>query len=200
MNRIHNFLRLAAVCVLSALVIIPAEARKKTANPEPKAPKYVFYMIGDGMGFNEVYGAQNYNQTTGDGPQYINFTQFPVRTLITTFSASSLVTDSAAAGTALATGVKTYNGAIGLDNDHNPVNSVCYWAHQKGLGTGIATNVGVNHATPASFFGHVDNRNEYDKLATQLIEADFIDFAAGGGFLNEARRTGRDSQDFEDKA
>ena len=200
MNRIHNFLRLAAVCVLSALVIIPAEARKKTANPEPKAPKYVFYMIGDGMGFNEVYGAQNYNQTTGDGPQYINFTQFPVRTLITTFSASSLVTDSAAAGTALATGVKTYNGAIGLDNDHNPVNSVCYWAHQKGFGTGIATNVGVNHATPASFFGHADNRNEYDKLATQLIEADFIDFAAGGGFLNEARRTGRDSQYFEDKA
>ncbi len=152
------------------------------------------------MGFNEVYGAKNYNPVTGDGPEYINFTQFPVRTVITTFSASSLVTDSAAAGTALSSGIKTYNGAIGVDNDHRPVNSVCYYAHQAGMGAGVATTVGVNHATPAAFFGHADNRNEYDKLATQLIEADFIDFAAGGGFLNEARKTGRDSKYFEDKA
>jgi alkaline phosphatase len=110
------------------------------------------------------------------------------------------VTDSAAAGTALATGTKTYNGAIGVDDDHNPVNSICYYAHRAGMGAGVATTVGVNHATPASFFGHADNRNEYDKLATQLIEADFIDFAAGGGFLNEVRKTGRDSKYFEDKA
>ena len=201
MNRFRSISRLAAFALLSVLFLVPADARRKASDPvQPQAPKYVFYMIGDGMGFNEVYGAQNYNQVTGDGPEYINFTQFPVRTVITTFSASSLVTDSAAAGTALATGVKTYNGAIGLDNDHNPVNSVCYWAHEKGFGTGVATNVGVNHATPASFFGHADNRNEYDKLATQLIEADFIDFAAGGGFLNEVKKTGRDSKYFEDKA
>ena len=201
MNRFRFFSRLAAVSLLSALVLLPAEARKKAKTVEgPQAPKYIFYMIGDGMGFNQVYGAQNYNQVTGDGPEYINFTQFPVRTVITTFSASSLVTDSAAAGTALACGVKTYNGALGVDNDHNPVNSVCYWAHQKGFGAGVATTVGVNHATPAAFYGHADNRNEYDKLATQLIEADFIDFAAGGGFLNEVRKTGRDSKYFEDKA
>ena len=201
MNRIHSIRRLAAFSLLSVLILLPAQARRKDkAADGAQAPKYVFYMIGDGMGFNEVYGAQNYNQVTGDGPEYINFTQFPVRTVITTFSASSLVTDSAAAGTALATGVKTYNGAIGVDNDHNPVNSVCYWAHQKGFGAGIATSVGVNHATPAAFFGHADNRNEYDKLATQLIEAGFIDFAAGGGFLNEVKKTGRDSKYFEDKA
>ena len=200
MNRYTFLRRLVAFSLLSAFVLLPAEARKKASTNVPQAPKYIFYMIGDGMGFNEVYGAQNYNQVTGDGPEYINFTQFPVRTVITTFSASSLVTDSAAAGTALATGTKTYNGAIGLDNDHNPVNSVCYWAHQKGFGAGVATTVGVNHATPASFFGHADNRNEYDKLATQLIEADFIDFAAGGGFLNEVRKTGRDSKYFEDAA
>ena len=131
------------------------------------------------MGFNEVYGAQNYNQVTGDGPSVINFTQFPVRTFVTTFSASSLVTDSAASGTALSTGVKTYNNGLGVDPDHNPVNSICVWAHEKGFGTGVATTVGVNHATPAAFYGHVDNRNEYDKLADQLIESDFIDFAAG---------------------
>ena len=200
MRKSHYLLRLAAFSLLSVLVVLPAAARKKQQSAAPTAPKYIFYMIGDGMGFNEVYGAQNYNQVTGDGPEYINFTQFPVRTVITTFSASSLVTDSAAAGTALSSGIKTYNGAIGVDNDHRPVNSVCYYAHQAGMGAGVATTVGVNHATPAAFFGHADNRNEYDKLATQLIEADFIDFAAGGGFLNEARKTGRDSKYFEDKA
>ena len=201
MNNLKPILRLTLVSLLSVLVLFPADARKKAKAVEgPQPPKYIFYMIGDGMGFNEVYGAQNYNQVTGDGPEYINFTQFPVRTVITTFSASALVTDSAAGGTALATGVKTYNGAIGVDNDHNPVNSVCYYAHKAGMGAGVATTVGVNHATPAAFFGHADNRNEYDKLATQLIEADFIDFAAGGGFLNEARKTGRDSKYFEDKS
>ena len=198
MHNSRTIRRLAVFSLLSVLLILPAQARKK--QQEPPTPKYVFYMIGDGMGFNEVFGAQNYNQVTGDGPKYINFTQFPVRTVITTFSASSLVTDSAAAGTALSSGIKTYNGAIGVDENHNPVNSICYWAHEKGFGTGIATTVGVNHATPAAFFGHADNRNEYDKLATQLIEADFIDFAAGGGFLNEARKTGRDSKYFENKA
>ena len=151
------------------------------------------------MGINEVYGAQNYNQVTGDGPSVINFTQFPVRTFVTTFSASSLVTDSAASGTALSTGVKTYNNGLGVDPDHNPVNSICVWAHEKGFGTGVATTVGVNHATPAAFYGHVDNRNEYDKLADQLIESDFIDFAAGGGFLTE-RRGGHTGRYYEDKA
>lgn len=190
--------RIVLLPILSVIFILPADARKKQA--EPQTPKYIFYMIGDGMGINEVYGAQNYNQVTGDGPRYITFTQFPVRTFVTTFSSSSLVTDSAAAGTALSSGIKTYNGAIGVDPDHNPVPSICVWAHEKGFGTGLATTVGINHATPAAFFGHADNRNEYDKLASQLIEADFIDFAAGGGFLNEERKTGRGSKYFEDKA
>ena len=194
------FRRLALLSVLSVLVILPAQARKKQQQAEPPTPKYVFFMIGDGMGINEVYGAQNYNQVTGDGPEYINFTQFPVRTFVTTFSSSSLVTDSAASGTALSSGVKTYNNGLGVDPDHNPVNSICVWAHEKGFGTGVATTVGVNHATPAAFYGHADNRNEYEKLATQLIESDFIDFAAGGGFLTETRRTGHVGRYFEDKA
>jgi alkaline phosphatase len=193
------FRRLALLSLLSVLVILPASARKKQQVQEPPTPKYVFFMIGDGMGINEVYGAQNYNQVTGDGPRYINFTQFPVRTFVTTFSASSLVTDSAASGTALSSGVKTYNNGLGVDPDHNPVDGICVWAHNKGFGTGVATTVGVNHATPAAFYGHADNRNEYDKLAEQLIAADFIDFAAGGGFLTE-RRGGHNSKYYEDKA
>lgn len=195
MNRFRLFCRLAVILALTAIVFTPADA-KKTKTP---TPKYVFFMIGDGMGINQVYGAQNYNQTTGDGPQFINFTQFPVRTMVTTFSASSLVTDSAASGTALATGVKTYNNGLGVDPDHNPVHGLCEWAHAKGFGAGVATTVGVNHATPAAFYGHADNRNEYEKIAQQLIDSDFIDFAAGGGFIVE-RNTGHDSKYFEDRA
>lgn len=110
---------------------------------QPQA-KYVFYFIGDGMGVNQVIGTEQYNRATGKGPAEINFNHFPVRVFITTVSDNSLVTDSAAAGTALATGVKTYNDAVGVDPDGKPVTSVTEWAHAAGRGTGIATTVGVN--------------------------------------------------------
>ena len=197
MNRLNCLSRLILISVLSLFIINPAIAQRN--RQEPPTPKYVFLMIGDGMGINQVYGAQNYNQVTGDGPKFINFTQFPVRTFVTTFSASSLVTDSAASGTALATGVKTYNHGLGVDPNHRPVESICVWAHRRGIGTGVASTVGVNHATPAAFYAHVDDRNDYEKIADQLIASNFIDFAAGGGIIVE-RNSGHDSKYFEDKA
>ena len=199
MTRTRFICRLLAIAALSVLLISPATAQRRRGQKVP-TPKYVFLMIGDGMGVNEVFGAQNYNQVTGDGPKFINFAQFPVRTFVTTFSASSLVTDSAASGTALATGVKTYNNGLGVDPDHRPVNSICVWAHAKGFGTGVASTVGVNHATPAAFYAHVDHRNQYEKIAEQLIESDFLDFAAGGGIITQTSSTGNTSQYFEDKA
>ena len=75
--------------------------------------KYVFYFIGDGMGVNEVIGTNLYNEANGQ--EDVNFTQFPVVNFITTVSANSLVTDSSAAGTALATGTKIDNSALGQD-------------------------------------------------------------------------------------
>ena len=170
-----------------------------SAGAKDPQPKYVFYMIGDGMGVNEVYGTQIYNRATGLGPSTVNFTQFPVLTLITTHSASSLVTDSAAGGTALSTGIKTYNDGMGVDMDKNPISNVAEWAKAAGFGTGVATSVGVNHATPAAFYAHTASRSEYEKIATQLIESK-MDFAAGAGFLNEARKTGHDSKYLEEQA
>ena len=118
---------------------------------EPKV-KYVFYFIGDGMGVNEVIGTNLYNQANGQ--ENVNFTGFPVVNFITTVSANSLVTDSSAAGTALATGTKINNSALGMDPDGNPTPNLTEWAHAAGFGTGVATSVGVNHATPASFVAH----------------------------------------------
>jgi alkaline phosphatase len=92
------------------------------------------------------------------------------------------VTDSAAGGTALATGVKTYNSAIGVDIDKNRIESVAVWAKKAGKKVGIATSVSVDHATPAAFYAHQPNRRMYYEIATDLPKADF-DFHAGSGFL-----------------
>ena len=144
--------------------------------------KYVFYFIGDGTGINQVYGTQNFNAATGLDP--VNFTTFPVHSFITTRSSSSWVTDSAAGGTALATGHKTYNDAIGVDADVQPVSSLVEWAHANGCGTGVCTTVGVNHATPASFYAHTERRGNYEDISTQYLSAP-VDFAAGGGFIKQ---------------
>ena len=197
MSTFKTIRRILAVAILSMVVIMPADAKKAKA---PQAPKYVFYFIGDGMGINQVRGAEIFNEATGIGPKEINFFHFPVRTFVTTHSASSLVTDSSAAGTALATGVKTENGAMGIDAQGNSVSNLTEWAHFKGFGTGVATSVGVNHATPAAFYAHTKSRNDYETIANQLIAADNVNFAAGGGIINEVKKTGHDSKYLEQKA
>lgn len=81
------------------------------------SPKYIFYYIGDGMGMGQVMGAEAYNRTVLGNNDHLLMMQFPVSAVSTTFSASSPVTDSAAAGTALATGNKTNNGMLGMTPD-----------------------------------------------------------------------------------
>ena len=162
---------------------------------EPKV-KYVFYFIGDGMGVNEVIGTNLYNQANGQ--ENVNFTSFPVVNFITTVSANSLVTDSSAAGTALATGTKINNSALGMDPDGNPTPNLTEWAHAAGFGTGVATSVGVNHATPASFVAHSASRNGYEEISLQMIDSP-VDFMAGSTFLTN-RGSGHDAAYFEHKA
>jgi len=149
--------------------------------------KYVFYFIGDGMGVNQVNGTEMYlaEQEGRIGVKPLLFTTFPVATMATTFSTTNSVTDSSAAGTALATGVKTYNGAIGMDDDKNVLRTVAERAKKSGKRVGITTSVSVDHATPAAFYAHQPNRNMYYEIALDLPKAGF-DFYAGGGFLKPA--------------
>ena len=146
--------------------------------------KYVFYFIGDGMGVNQVNGTEMYlaEQEGRIGVKPLLFTTFPVASMATTFSATNSVTDSSAAGTALATGTKTYNGAIGMDDNKNVLQTVAEKAKKAGKKVGVTTSVSVDHATPAAFFAHQPNRNMYYEIALDLPKADF-DFYAGGGFL-----------------
>ena len=146
--------------------------------------KYVFYFIGDGMGVNQVNGTEMYlaEQKGRIGVEPLLFTQFPAVGVATTFSATNSVTDSSAVGTALATGVKTYNGAIGMDDQKNVIQSVAEKAKKAGKKVGVATSVSVDHATPAAFYAHQPNRSMYYEIALDLPKAGF-DFYAGGGFL-----------------
>jgi alkaline phosphatase len=174
---------------------IPSVSRGQDSAPQAK---YVFYMIGDGMGINEVVGAELYNLAVGKQPGQINFLHFPVRGFITTHSADAYVTDSAAGGTALASGVKTYNGAISVDVDKNPLPTITEWAKASGKGTGVVTSVGLNHATPSGFIAHSESRSNYEGIALEYIAAP-VDFAAAAGFITK-RKSGHDASFFEHKA
>ena len=147
--------------------------------------KYVFYFIGDGMGVNQVNGTETYLAAMEGriGTSPLCFAQFPHVGLVTTFSGTNGVTDSAAGGTALATGHKTKNGTIGMETDlSTKVKSIAEKAKAEGKAVGIATSVSVDHATPASFYAHVKDRGMYYQIGKDLIAANF-DFYAGSDFL-----------------
>ncbi len=146
--------------------------------------KYIFFFIGDGMGLNqiqmtELYGAELQGNI---GITSLLFTQFPMATIATTYSATNGVTDSAASGTALATGVKTRNGCIGVMKDKvTPLKSIAVRAREAGCKVGVASSVAVNHATPAAFYAHNENRKNYNAIGHDLVAAGF-DFYGGADF------------------
>lgn len=146
--------------------------------------KYVFYFIGDGMGVNQINGTETYLAALQGriGVSPLLMTGFPAVGFVYTYSATNGVTDSAAAGTALATGSKTKNGTLGLLKDwQTPVTSVAVWAKDAGAAVGVATSVSVDHATPGAFYAHVPKRGMYYEIGKDLIKADF-DFYAGSDF------------------
>lgn len=146
--------------------------------------KYVFYFIGDGMGVNQINVTETYLAALKGkiGYEPILMSNFPVVGLVNTYSATNGVTDSAAGGTALASGHKTKNGAIGMLEDlKTPCNSIAVWAKKAGKAVGVATNVAITHATPASFYGHQPNRNMYYEMGQDLCKSNF-DFFAGSDF------------------
>ena len=147
--------------------------------------KYVFYFIGDGMGINEVNLTETYlSKMKGErGSASLLMTGFPVASMASTHSADNDVTDSAAAGTALATGKKTKNYHIGVDSDGDRIETIAEKAKKAGKKVGIASTVPANHATPAAFYGHHKDRNMYYEISQDLIKSGF-DFFAGAGLYN----------------
>ncbi|MDE5733860.1 MAG: alkaline phosphatase [Duncaniella sp.] len=143
-----------------------------------EAPKYIFYFIGDGMGMAHAMAAEAYNRTVLKNDKPILMMQFPVASAATTYSASSPVTDSAAAGTALSTGHKTRNGMLGMDADTVSVTSVAKELFDRSYGVALVTSVPPDDATPGAFYAHVPSRKMYYEIGRQAAESGY-DFIAG---------------------
>lgn len=141
-------------------------------------PKYIFYYIGDGMGMGQVMGAEAYNRTVLGNNDNLLMMQFPVASVATTYSASSPVTDSAAAGTALAAGTKTRNGMLGVTPDTTAVTSIAKTLFDDGYGVGLVTSVYPDDATPGAFYTHVPSRSMYYEIGKDAASCGY-DFIGG---------------------
>lgn len=154
--------------------------------------KYIFYFIGDGMGIPEVTNAQLFNRNVLHNDTPLLMTTFPVVSMITTHSASSDVTDSAAAGTALACGYKTVNGMLGVTQDSVAVTSVAKTLFDDGYGVGLVTSVAIDDATPGAFYTHVPDRNRFYETGRMLAESGY-QFFAGASLRGTKDKQGNDN-------
>ena len=139
---------------------------------DPK-PKNIILFIGDGMGVAHITAAK-----TVKGTLFLE--QFPVGGFVTTHSSFSYITDSAAGATALATGFKTYNGAISVSPAGDTLKTVLEYAEEMGKSTGLVATCSITHATPASFASHVRYRSDNATIA-EHITAGGVDVIFGGG-------------------
>jgi len=149
-------------------------------------PKKLILMIGDGMGVAQVYAGMTANKGS------LNMERCTYTGFHKTYSSNAYITDSGAGGTAIATGVKTYNGAIGVDSLGNPVTSILELAEKNGMATGLIATSTITHATPAAFIAHQSSRNSYEDIALDFTKTD-VEVIIGGGLYHFSRR--EDGQD-----
>ena len=155
--------------------------------PKGKKVKNIIFMIGDGMGLEQLSTAWIVNN------RHLNITDnFPYVGLQWTYSASKLVTDSAAAGTALFTGSKTNNGMLAMSPDGQPLETLPEYARSKGWKTGMSVVCRICDATPAAYAAHHANRDSLYSITSQMVDCG-LDFISGGGLKWwENRPDGRD--------
>lgn len=175
--------------ILALLVGCTNQCANKTECSKPRKVKNVIFMIGDGMGLNQLYAGM-----TANGGN-LNIERCTHIGLAKTYSANSYITDSAAGGTALATGNKTNNGMIGMNADSVAVKSVLSMAEEAGMATGLVATVRITHATPAAFYAHQINRGMYEEIAVEMLTSG-VDFFVGGGRNNFEVR--KDSLNYSD--
>jgi alkaline phosphatase len=176
---------LFSIILLFSIHLTQAQSKNAAKNESKKnPPKNIILMIGDGMGLSQMYAT--YTATKDN----LNMTRCPNIALVKTFSENDYITDSGAAGTAIATGHKTTNGMIGMLTDKTPVTSILKYAENNGLATGLVATSSITHATPAAFIASVESRSMLEEIARQFLFTD-IDVFIGGGYDNFGKRTDR---------
>lgn len=168
-----------------ALALFSCKSQMITKEEPPKA-KNVILLIGDGTGLSQVSSAFYFKNTE---PNYARFKHIG---LIKTSSSQEDITDSAAGATAFASGIKTFNAAVGVADDSTKVKTLVEIVSPQHIKTGVISTSSIQHATPASFYAHTINRGRYEDIALDMVDSD-IDFFAGGGtkFFNN-REDGKD--------
>ena len=166
---------------------------------EENKAKYIFLMIGDGMGHAQIALAESYLSFKADklGGEQLSFTKFPIYGTCTTHSMDYNVTCSSASGTAIACGQKTYNNFIGVDINEQPLESIATLLKKEGYKIGITSSVQVNHATPGSFYAHQNNRNNYYEISSEIASSGF-DFFGGSGFYMPRGNDGEKKEHIEE--
>lgn len=181
-----------------ALPLSPARLQAASALPRTgasgrsQAPKYIFFFIGDGMSISQVRMAEAALHAPGFKEQYAGATLRPLKQdklymssmtatgMATTHAENRFITGSAAAATALATGQKTTINTISMNGDRTRnLETIAEMSKKKGMKVGIITSVSIDHATPACFYAHVQDRNYYEAIGEQLVKTGF-DYFGGG--------------------
>lgn len=153
-----------------------------------KPPKYIFYFIGDGMSFAQVEATEALMNETDIFNKHrhlkdrksLAMKELPVTGIVSTRAGNRFITGSAAAGTALATGEKTSINTISKSSDRsNNLKTIAEIAKENGMKTGILSSVSIDHATPACFYAHENDRNSYYSISQQMATSNF-DYFAGG--------------------
>lgn len=180
--------------VFSVVKLVTANYLLDNPNDVIHTPKNIILLISDGCGYYHVDAAGLYQY----GETYTQvYEDFPVQLAMSTYAAGGGydpnlawayfdyvkfgVTDSAAAATAMSTGLKTYNGAIGVDIGRNPILNIIERAEELGKATGVVTSVQFSHATPAAFAAHNVSRGNYEDIAKEMIYDSSVDVIMGCG-------------------
>ena len=154
-------------------------------NFKAKKPKNIILLIGDGMGVTQVFSGLTANKG------HLFLENFKAIGFSQTQSADNYITDSAAGGTALSAGKRTYNGAISVDMDKKPLKTILEEAEENGLATGLVATSAITHATPAVFIAHQPQRNMYEEIAADFLKTDIDVFIGGGKTHFTQRKDGR---------
>lgn len=160
------------ICSIFLLSCATSSSEKKLLNSEK--PQNIILMIGDGMGLSQVSAAY-YQQK-----ENLNLKKIKNIGFMSVHSLDNLITDSAAGATAFACGIKTYNGAIGVDKDKKAVKTILEYFEDKNCATGLVATSTITHATPASFAAHQEKRSMHEEIALDIANSK-TDLLIGGG-------------------
>ena len=169
----------AAAATAWAVVSSPADPRLST-HDRGQTARNVIFLHGDGMGASarDLIRLATVGQ---DGDLMMNRLQYAGLSQTDPDDPDEPVTDSAAGATAFASGVRTFNGAVGVDAQGRPVPTLLERARAAGKATGLVTTAQVTDASPAAFGAHVEDRAQQSEIARQFLEHSKPDVILGGG-------------------